>query len=131
MTPYGKMLAFESVGRNLTGIQAEFFKPYPPEMRIGNITGESLSPALPFAPSDYTQWMYGKDHAYSTVIFIPYSIRPLDPEQGDITFDLQLDAFEGMQHSIVGKSYRVLVKEVIPPGVYNWTRVVAQVGQLR
>jgi hypothetical protein len=130
MTPYGKMLAFESVGRNLTDIQAEFFRGYPPEMRIENITSESLSPVLPFAPSDYTQWVYGKDHAFSTIVFIPDSIRPLTPGRGDITFELQLDAFEGMLHSIRGKSYQVLVKEVIPPGVRNWTSVVAQVGDL-
>lgn len=133
MTPYGKMLAFESIGRNLTDIHAEFFRSYPEGTRIENITRESFLPVLPLVTSDYTQWVYGKDLArdYSTIIYIPDSIRPLHPEYGDITFNLDLDAFEGMQHSLVGKSYRVSIREVIPANVRNWTQVVAQVVELR
>ena len=61
MTPYGKMLAFESIGRNLTDLHAEFFKVYPEGTKIENITSESFSPVLPFTASNYTQWVYGKD----------------------------------------------------------------------
>jgi hypothetical protein len=133
MTPYGKMLAFESIGRNLTDLHAEFFKLYPDGTKIENITRESFSPVLPLTASDYSQWIYGKASArdYSTIIYIPDSIRPLYAVSGDLTFNLELDANEGMQHSIVGKTYLVTVREVIPLGVRNWTRVVAQIGELR
>jgi hypothetical protein len=129
MTPYGKMLGFQSIGRNLTDIHAIFSKVYSEGIRIENYTLVSLSPDLPFAESDYTEWVDGKDPArdYSTIIYIPDSIRSLNPENANITFSLDLGASEGMQHSIVGKHYHVIVQEVIPSGVRNWTRVVAQV----
>lgn len=132
MTPYGKMLAFESIGRNLTDIHAIFSKTYSEGIRIENFTLVSFSLLLPFTESDYTQWVDGKDPVrdYSTIIYIPDSISPLSAENANITFSLDLGASEGMQHSMVGKHYHVIVREVIPSGVRNWTPVVAQVGEL-
>lgn len=130
MTKYGKMLAFESIGRNLTDIHAEFYQKYPEGTKIKNITRESFSPVLPLSPSKYTQVIDVNDpvHDYSTIIYIPDTIRPLHPENDFLTFNLELIAFEGMQHSQVGTSYHVTIREKIPANVYNMTPVVAQVG---
>ncbi|MFA4878096.1 MAG: hypothetical protein WC586_11855 [Methanoregula sp.] len=130
MTRYGKMLAFESVGRNLTDIHAEFYQKYPEGTWIENITRESFSPVLPLSPSAYTGNTNGNDpaHAYSTIIYIPDTIRPLHPETDSLIFDLKLVASEGMQHSRVGRTYQVAILEKIPPDVNNMTQVVAQVS---
>lgn len=132
VTPYGKMLAFEKLGENLTDIHAEFYTSYSDGITIENITEDSFSPVLLYTPSPYTQWITLKDptHDYSTIIYVPASVQPLQSEFGEIHLNLELDAFEGMQHSMVGKGYRVVIKEVIPPDARNWTTVVAQVGAL-
>lgn len=130
MTRYGKMLAFESVGRNLTDIHAEFYQKYPEGTRIENITSESFSPALPQSPSEYSMTNDGNDptHDYSTIIYIPDTIRPLHPKTDSLTFNLELVASEGMQHSQEGRTYQVAILEKIPPGVYNMTQVAAHVS---
>ena len=130
MTPYGKMLAFEKIGRNLTDIHAEFYSSYSDGITIENITRESFNPLLPYSPSPYTQWVYGNsaDRDYSTIVYIPDSIKPLQPGNANLTIDLDLTASEGMEHSWVGKTYHVVIREVIPAEVRNWTSVVAQIG---
>lgn len=132
MTKFGKMLAFESTGRNLTDIHAEFYQKYPEGTRIENITRESLSPVLPLSPSKYTQMIDGNDPSndYSTIIYIPDTIRPLHPETDFLTFNLELIASEGMQHSQVGATYHIAIREKIPPNVNNMTPVVAQVSKM-
>jgi len=132
VTKVGKMLAFQSVGRNLTDIHAVFYKKIPEGTAIRNITAESISPALPYVPSPYIQRISGTDPAkdYSTVVYIPDTIQPLHGSEDSIIFNLELFADEGMQHSIQGNVYRVKVSERIPPGVYNSTSVVAQVSEM-
>jgi hypothetical protein len=129
MTQYGKMLAFESVGRNLTDIHAEFYQKYPEGTRIENITRESFSPVLPLYPSPYSGNTDGNDpeHNYTTIIYIPETIRPLHPKTDSLVFNLELTASEGMQHSHVGRTYQVTILEKIPPTVNNMTPVTAQV----
>jgi hypothetical protein len=129
MTRFGKMLAFESVGRNLTDIHAVFDQKYPYGTKIENITRESLSPVLPYVASPYSQPDKGDNPSrdYSTIVFIPDTIRPLHPATDALTFNLELYAFEGMQHSMDGASYQVTVSERIPAGVVNMTPVVARV----
>jgi hypothetical protein len=129
MTPYGKMLAFESIGRNLTDINAIFTKAYDGGIRIEDINRSSFQPVLPVKASGYTQWIDGKDSGldYSTIVYIPDSIHPLRAGNANISFSLDLTASEGMQHSISGKRYHMVVREEIPAGVRNWTQVVAQV----
>ena len=129
MTRFGKMLAFESVGRNLTDIHAVFEQKYPSGTKIENITLESLSPVLPYVASPYSHLNTGDNPSrdYSTIVYIPDTIRPLHPATDALMFNLELYAFEGMQHSQDGASYRVTVSERIPAGVVNMTPVVAQV----
>ena len=131
VTKVGRMLAFQSVSRNLTDIHAVFYKKYPDGTAIRNITAESVSPALPLATSPYTQRISGSAPAkdFSTIVYIPDTIRPLHGGGEPITFNLELFADEGMQHSVQGTVYRVRVSERIPPGVYNSTVVVAQVSE--
>jgi hypothetical protein len=130
MTRFGKMLAFESVGRNLTDIHAEFYQKYPEGTRIENITRESLSPVLPLSPSAYAGNAEGNDpaHDYSTIIYIPDTIRPLHPETDSLTFNLELTASEGMQRSRAGRTYQVVILEKFPPNVNNMTPVAAHVS---
>jgi hypothetical protein len=129
VTKVGKMLAFQSIGRNLTDIHAVFYKKYPDGVVIRNITAESLSPALPLVPSPYTERIVGSDPKkdFSTIVYIPDTIRPLHGPHDFITFNLKLLADEGMQHSLGGKVYQVRVYERIPAGIFNSTSVVAQV----
>jgi hypothetical protein len=129
VTKVGKMLAFQSIGRNLTNIHAVFYKKYPDGVIIRNITAESLSPALPLVLSQYTERISGSDpkRDFSTIVYIPDTIRSLHGQDDFITFNLELLADEGMQHSVSGKVYRVRVSERIPTGIFNSTSVVAQV----
>jgi hypothetical protein len=132
VTKYGKMLAFESVGRNLTDIHAVFYRKYPGGTRIKNITSESLSPVLPVSVSPYSQPI-GVNNSlgnYSTIVYIPDTIRPLHAENDLLTFNIELSATEGMQHSQVGSTYHVEINEKIPPGVYNMTEVLARVSSV-
>ena len=133
VTRVGKMLAFQSVGRNLTSIHAEFYKKYPEGTVIQNITSESLSPVLPRVDSGYTQWLGEPDfdHDYSTLIYIPRTIRPLHSQGDSLVISLELIASEGLQHSISGKTYQVVVSERIPPGTYNSTPITVQVSERR
>jgi len=130
VTKYGKMLAFESVGRNLTDIHAEFYRKYPEGTRIENITRESFSPVLPLVSSPYSRNVEGNipTRDYSTIVYVPDTIQPLHPETDFLTFNLELIATEGMQHSQVGSTYHVTIRERIPAGVYNMTPVVARVS---
>jgi hypothetical protein len=131
VTKYGKMLAFESVGRNLTDIHAEFYRKYPDGTRIENITNESLSPVLPDSASPYSQLSEESNPSrdYSTIVYIPDTIHPLHTENDVLVFNIELIAAEGMQHSQAGSTWHVAVREKIPAGVYNMTEVLAQVSK--
>lgn len=130
VTRVGKMLAFQSVGRNLTDIHAVFYKKYPDGTEIRNITAESIAPALPLVPSPYTQRIPGTDPArdFSTIIYIPDTIRSLHGSNDALIVNIELFVDEGMQHSVSGKIYQVRVFERLPAGTYNSTPVVAQVS---
>jgi hypothetical protein len=128
VTQYGKMLAFQSVGRNLTDLDAEFYKKYPEGIVIRNITQESLSPVLPLISSTYSLPVDSPyiTQEYSTIVYIPESIRPLHTND-EILINLTLIASEGMQHSLNGMTYTVQVSEKIPSGTYNSTPVVVHI----
>jgi hypothetical protein len=130
VTHYGKMLAFESVGRNLTDIHAVFYRKYPEGTTIKNIASESLSPVLPASASPYSQpiVVHNPLGNYSTLVSIPDTIRPLHAGNDSLVFTIELIAMEGMQHSHVGSTYQVAIHEKIPPGVYNMTEVLARVS---
>lgn len=132
VTQYGKMLAFQSVGRNVTNIHAEFYQKYPEGFRIRNITQETFSPVLPLADSPYSRNSPGNDpaHEYSTIVYIPDTIRPLHPDTDTISFTLELTVSEGMQHSMSGRTYQALVRESFPPAVHNMTPVIVRVSEL-
>ncbi|WP_428367940.1 hypothetical protein [Methanoregula sp.] len=132
MTPYGKMLAFQSIGRNLTDLHAEFSHKYPDGDRIKNITSDSLSPVLPYTSSPYTQWVYGSGSVqnYSTIIYIPDSLQPRDKVNDKMAVRIELIANGGMQHSVTDTTYRVTIQENIPPVARNMTPVIAQIGTL-
>jgi hypothetical protein len=128
VTKFGKMLAFQSIGRNLTDLNAEFYKKYPEGTVIRNITQESLSPVLPLISSTYSIPVDSPytTQDYSTIVYIPDTIRPLHAND-EIIVNLTLIASEGMQHSLNGMTYTVLVSEKIPSGIYNSTPVVAHI----
>ncbi len=130
VTKFGKMLAFQTVGGNLTGIHAVFSKKYPGGTVIRNITQESLSPILPLVHSDYSLLDPGPDTGrdYSSIIYIPDTIKPFHGGSDYLTVSLELFADEGMQHSLSGNVYKVQISERIPPGVYNHTQVVVHVS---
>jgi hypothetical protein len=130
VTKFGKMLAFQNVGGNLTRIHATFSKKYPGGTVIRNITQESLSPVLPLVHSDYSLLDPGSDSRrdYSSIVYIPDTIKPLHGGSDYLNVSLELFADEGMQHSISGNVYKVQISERIPPGVYNSTKVVVHVS---
>jgi hypothetical protein len=132
ITPYGKMLAFQSIGRNLTDLHAEFSQKYPEGDRIKNITADSLSPVLSYTPSPYTQWVYGSGAVrnYSTIIYVPESLQPLDKTKDTMDVGIELIAMGGMQHSVTDTTYRVTIHEKIPPKARNMTTITAQIGTL-
>lgn len=132
ITPFGKMIAFQSIGRNLTDLHAEFSHKYPDGDRIKNITADSLSPVLPYTFSPYTQWVYGSGAVqnYSTIIYIPNSMQPWDKAKDNLRVKIELIANGGMQHSVTDTTYRVTIQEKIPSTVRNMTPVVAQIGTL-
>lgn len=132
MTPNGKMLAFQSIGRNLTDLHAEFSRKYPDGDPIKNITADSFSPVLPYTSSPYTQWVYGSGAVrnYSTIIYVPDSLRPLDEAKAKLAVRIELIANGGMQHSVTDTTYRVTIQENIPPEARNMTTVSAQIGTL-
>ncbi|OPX65333.1 MULTISPECIES: hypothetical protein [unclassified Methanoregula] len=131
VTKDGKMLSFRTTGRNLTPIHAEFSKKYRDGTVIRNITQESLTPVLPLVHSEYSMLKAVPDPArdYSSIVYIPDTIRPLHSAGGTISVSLDLIAIEGMQHSVNGKVYTVQVSERFPPAVYNAIPVLVHISE--
>lgn len=119
-TPYGTMLAFRSDGEDLTDITAEFSRRYEPgELKIANIREESLSPLTCDHCDGPATWTNGTPDVpqYSSVISLPDDLAPLGPDAGDIVIDIDVGVSEGLNHSILGDTYRVRMHESIPPDV--------------
>ncbi|WAI00221.1 hypothetical protein [Methanogenium organophilum] len=109
-TPYGKMLAFQSVGEDLTDIDATFFRRYDPgELTVTDISEESLSPLICKNCDGFPE--------YVSVIYLPDELAPLSPDAPDIVINLKADVSEGLNHSILGETFRVTVHESIPPEI--------------
>lgn len=119
-TPYGKMLAFQSVGEELTDIDATFFRRYDPgELTVTDIQEESLSPLICKNCEEFTKGNAGTQDGpeYFSVIYLPDEIKPLSPDGPDIVINLKVDVSEGLNHSILGDTFRVTVHESIPPEI--------------
>jgi len=119
-TPHGTMLAFRPDGGNLTDIGATFSRRYAPgELRITDIRKESLSPLTCDHCDGPATWTNGTPDvpAYSSVIVLTDDLAPLGPDAPDIVIDIDAGVSEGLNHSILGDTYRVRVHENIPPDI--------------
>jgi len=119
-TPHGTMLAFRPDGGTLTDIAATFSRRYEPgELKIADIRKESLSPLTCEHCDGPATWTNGTRDvpAYSSVIVLPEDLAPPGPEAGEIVIDIDAAVSEGLNHSILGDTYRVRMHESIPPEV--------------
>jgi hypothetical protein len=129
MTESGKMLAFQTTQRNLTNIDAKFFKRYSGGVEIRNITNESLAPVLPGNSSGYPSENNNK-RVFSSKIYLSNATLPLDTNGPPVTFNLELTMNGGMVHSIAQGSYRVSILETIPSNIRGWIPVSARIKTL-
>ncbi|WP_305066171.1 hypothetical protein [Methanoculleus sp.] len=120
VTPYGKMLAFQSVGANLTDIHAEFFKNFDPgELRLTDPQNESLSPLMRGGLNASAGWNSSTrdGSGYTSVLFLPEDLVPLNASATDVAVNLELTVSEGTHHSISGDTFRVSILEHVPPDI--------------
>jgi len=120
VTPHGKMLAFQSLGANLTDIYAEFFKGFDPgELRLTNLQNESLSPLMSGGQDTPVRWNSSTQvrSNCTSVLFLPEDLVPLNVNATDIDVNLELTVSEGIHHSISGDTFRMSILEHIPPDI--------------
>lgn len=120
VTPYGKMLAFQSVGTNLTDVHAEFFKNFDPgELRLTDPQNESLSPLMRDGLNSSAGWNSSTQDGsgYTSVLFLPKDLVPLNANATDVAVSLELTVSEGIHHSISGDTFRVSILEHVPPDI--------------
>lgn len=130
-TPKGRMLAFETMERDLSDISATFGSPAEKYFLIDDITRESFSPVVAEAPAGYTRWAFGTGDVQNvtTLVRLDEGIRPKTSDAGPIVIHLRITAGGGRLHGITGEKYQVEVYEAIPPGVTGFIPVRAQVAR--
>jgi len=130
-TPKGRMLAFETMERDLSDISATFGSPAEKYFLIDDITRESFSPVVAEAPAGYTRWAFGTGDVQNvtTLVRLDEGIRPKTSDAGPIVIHLRITAGGGRLHGITGEKYQVEVYEAIPPGVTGFVPVKAQVAR--
>lgn len=130
VTPHGKMLAFQSVGANLTDIHAEFFKSFDPgALRLTDLQNETLSPLMSEGLDASAGWNSGTQEGsrYTSVLFFPEDLVPLNTNATDIVVNLELSVSEGIHHSISGDTFRMRILERIPPDIRGAIPVSAHI----
>jgi hypothetical protein len=132
VTPHGKMLAFQSTDGDLTDIDADFFKKFDPgELAVTDIRDESLSPLIRENSDESKEWNSGTENRseYVSIIFLPEDLVPLNANATDIVVNLELTISEGLNHSILGDTFRVTILERIPPEIRGEIPVNAHITQ--
>lgn len=130
-TPKGRMLAFQTMERDLSDFSVTFGSPAEKYFLIDDITRESFSPVVAEAPAGYTRWAFGTGDVQNvtTLIRLDEGIRPKTADAGPIVIRLRITAGGGRLHGITGEKYQVEVYEAIPPGVTGFIPVRAQVAR--
>ena len=112
----GKMIAFQTMERNLTDIEASFSKRI--NYSEGVIDVKDLYPVSNSSPSNYTMWLDGGNNftTYTSYVYIDQNIMPIK-EAGNITVNVELTIFEGEFRGIFGDNHKVSIIESIPEGI--------------
>jgi len=130
MTGSGKMLAFQTTERNLTNIEAKFFRQYPDGIEIRNVLNESLFPVLAMNEvSDSPQEKTSRE--FISKIYLNNATLPYDRSRPPVTFDLILTMNGGMIHSVRQGSYQVSILETVPHETRGWIPVSARITDLK
>lgn len=123
----GKMIAFQTMDRNLTDIDASFTKRINYSESVKDV--KCLYPVSSSSPSNYTLWLdRGSDfQTYTSYVYIDQNIRPIK-DAGNITFNVELTIFEGRFRGIFGNNYKASIIESIPEGIKGPIPVRCQLG---
>jgi len=119
VTPQGKMIAFQSLDRNLTNIHAQWFR----ELRDKKINIDSsmdlLLPRINQTQENYSRIVSPNvsNGGYVSKVYLDTGIRALDENNGTISFDLSFFISEGTNWGFLGKTYNARVSEEIPGGI--------------
>lgn len=110
MTENGKMLAFQTIGENLTDIEAVFHTGLPQ-----SITKEELSEAFrsPLMIDDAGEEESGGNR--TTYVILPEYLRPISGNATPISIQLNFSAHQYFSYS-PKVDYRALASRKVPPG---------------
>ena len=118
VTSQGKMIAFQSLDRNLTNIHAQWFRESrKKKMNIDSSKG-LLFPRINLTQENYTRTVSPdvSGGGYVSKVYIEKEMRALDGNNGTISFDLSFFVSEGTNWGFMGKTYNARVSEEIPAG---------------
>jgi len=130
VTPQGKMIAFQTLDRNLTNIHAQWFR----ESRTNKTRIDSpvglLSPKINPAEGNYTRAVHPEGEDYVSKVYIDEGMKALDVNNGTITFELSFFVSEGTNLGFMGKTYNAKVSEEIPAEVWKTIPVTVHIEKI-
>jgi len=118
VTPQGKMIAFQSLDRNLTNIHAQWFRESRKNKMNIDSSKDLLSPRINLTQENYTRTISPDvtGGGYVSKVYIEKEIRALDENNSTISFNISFFVSEGTTWGFLGKTYNAQVSEEIPAG---------------
>ncbi|WP_158491377.1 hypothetical protein [Methanoregula formicica] len=118
VTPQGKMIAFQSLDRNLTNIHAQWFRESRKNTMKIDSSKDLLSPRINLTQVNYTRTVSPDvtGGGYVSKVYIEKEMRAFDEKNGTISFNISFFVSEGTTLGFLGKTYNAQVSEEIPAG---------------
>jgi len=132
VTSQGKMIAFQSLERNLTNIHAQWFRESREKKMNINSSMDLLSPRINQTPENYTRTVSPEvsGRGYVSKVYIEKGMRALDENNSTISFDLSFFVSEGSNWGFLGKTYNARVSEQIPAGFRQSVPVTVHIEKI-
>lgn len=118
VTPQGKMIAFQSLDRNLTNIHAQWFRETRKNKMNIDSSKDLLTPRINLTQENYTRTVSPdvSGGGYISKVYIEKEIQALNENNGTISFNLSFFVSEGTTLGFLGKTYNAQISEEIPAG---------------
>lgn len=132
VTSQGKMIAFQSLNRNLTNIHAQWFR----ESRTNKIKIDSskdfLSPRINQTLENYTRTVSPDVNRgeYVSKVYIEKEMQALDENNGTIFINISFFVSEGTTLGFPGKTYNAYISEEIPAGFHQSVPVTVYIEKI-
>lgn len=132
VTTQGKMIAFQSLDRNLTNIHAQWFRESRKKKMNIDSSKDLLFPRINLTQENYTRAVSPdvSRGGYVSKVYIEKEIRALDENNGTISFNISFFVSEGTTLGFLGKTYNARVSEEIPAGFRQSVPVIVYIEKI-